>query len=206
MSDRVPEGLAPAAKLRLNGRMKDYTIRSARPGDERGIAATQIVAWAQTYEGVLPDRLLNPWQEHALAAIWQRRLAEPTSRALTYVAETGDRQIAGFGTCGQTRGRALPTTGEISLLYLRRSVQRRGAGRNLMRSMSAALLSRGYRSTGVWVLAENDKAVRFYEALGGIMVASRTGQFGGHATRELGFAWPTGLLARSGALKGAAAR
>jgi hypothetical protein len=38
------------------------------------------------------------------------------------------------------------------------------------------------------------------------MIASRTGQFGGHATQELGFAWPSGLLSRSGALKGAAAR
>jgi ribosomal protein S18 acetylase RimI-like enzyme len=192
--------------MRLNGRMSDYTIRTARPGDERGIAATQIIAWAQTYDGILPDRLLKPWEEDALTAIWYRRLAEPKSRALTYVTETGDRQIAGFGICGQTRGRALPTTGEISLLYLRRSVQRKGAGRGLMRAMAAVLQTRGYRSTGVWVLAENDRAIRFYEALGGIMIASRTGQFGGHATRELGFAWPSGLLSRSGALKGAAAR
>jgi ribosomal protein S18 acetylase RimI-like enzyme len=192
--------------MRINGAMTSYAIRQARPGDESGIAATQILAWAQTYDGVLPDRLLKPWEEPALATIWKRRIGEAGSRALTYVAETSDKEIAGFGICGQTRGRVLPSTGEISLLYLRRSIQRQGAGRRLMRAMSAALLARGYRSTGVWVLADNDKAVSFYEALGGIMVASRTGQFGGHATRELGFAWPSSLLARSGALKGAAAR
>lgn len=180
-------------------------VRVAREGDEAAIAETQIVAWAQTYDGILPDRLVNPWKKDDLTAIWRRRLVEPRSCALTFVAEQPDEQIVGFGICGKRRGRVLPTGGEISLLYLRRSGQRKGIGRRLMRMMAAALRNRDYASTGVWVLAENTNAVGFYEALGGIQVASRTGQFGGYATHEVGYAWPTGLLARSGALKGAAA-
>lgn len=189
-----------------NGVMKHATVRVARRGDESAIAETQILAWAQTYEGILPDRLVTPWKQDDLAEIWRRRLDEPISRALTFVAEWPDGRICGFGICGKRRGQTLPTGGEVSLLYIRRSAQRRGTGRELMRAMAGTMLERGHRTTGVWVLADNHNAIAFYEKLGGILVADRTGQFGGHTTHELGFAWPTGLLARSGALKGVATR
>ncbi len=182
--------------------MSLLTIRNAVPGDEVDVAKVQMCSWAQTYHGVLPDNLLHPWDGRQLAGIWRKRLVDPVSRALSYVAEEDGSRIVGFGICNEKRGRALPTTGEIALLYVLESYQGLGLGRRLLRAMASALRSNGFRSTGAWVLADNEPAIGFYRNLGGIQTVERYGQFAGYRTHELGFVWSSALLAQSGTLKG----
>ncbi len=184
--------------------MSLLAIRNAAPGDEIEIAKVQMCSWAQTYHGILPDNLLHPWDGRELAGIWRKRLVDPVSRALSFVAEEDGTRVVGFGICNEKRGRALPATGEIALLYVLESFQDLGLGRRLLRAMASSLCNGGYRSTGVWVLADNEPAIGFYKNLGGIQAVERNGQFAGYRTHELGFVWSSALLAQSGTLKGIA--
>ena len=183
--------------------MVKFDIRQAQPGDEKAIAAVQIRAWEETYRNILPEPLITPWQHDELERIWHRRIRPAQSVATTIVGTDGNGTIAGFGICGNNRSSALPTGSEISLLYILRQYHSCGLGRGLMRSLATAANARGHATTGLWVLSANTAAVRFYQALGGIQVVARQGRFGGYTTHELGFIWPTGLLKRSGSLKGA---
>lgn len=186
--------------------MSDHVVRPAAPGDEAGIASVQIRAWVESYQAILPAQLLEPWGPDELTRVWRRRINRAEQSSFTYVAATGDGDISGFGTCGATRHVALPASAEIPLLYVLRRAQRKGLGRQLMREMAASASATGRGSIGLWVLARNTRAIRFYDALGGICVGERTGRFGGVPTREIGYVWPSDILARSGSLKGAAAQ
>lgn len=182
--------------------MSETRVRIAQAGDETGIARVQIDAWAQTYDGILPDKLLRPWDGKSLTGIWHKRISDPVARAQTFVAEGRNGRLVGFGICSRKRGQVLPTSGEIALLYLLRSAQGQGTGRTLMRALARASAERGRHSIGAWVLAENENAIGFYECLGGIRAVERNGNFGGYRTHEIGFIWPTGLLSCTGELKG----
>ena len=198
--------LATLAKLSLNRRMSDQVIRPAEAGDEAGIAFVQITAWAESYRDILPAELHEPWKLDELTRVWRRRIDGAKTSSATFVATTGSGVISGFGTCGATRHVSLPASAEVALLYVLRNAQRRGMGRQLMRKMAGHASETGRRSIGLWVLAQNTRAIAFYDALGGICVGESAGRFGGVATRELGYVWPSDILARSGQLKGAAAR
>ncbi len=186
--------------------MSEHVIRPAAPGDEAGIALVQITAWIESYRTILPAELLEPWKRDELTGVWRKRITGTQKSARTYVATTADDSVCGFGACGPTRHGALPASAEIPLLYILRRAHRNGLGRRLMRKMAEFAHETGRHSIGLWVLAQNRRAITFYDALGGICVGERDGRFGGVRTRELGYVWPSDLLARSGMLKGADAR
>jgi len=82
----------------------------------------------------------------------------------------------GYGSCGDQRTSILLDygfTGEISELYVLRSAQRQGVGSGLMMAMARELLERGHLGGSLWVLSENWVARRFYESLGGRLVAQK---------------------------------
>ncbi len=187
--------------------MNHFDVRKAQPGDEKAIADVQIRAWKETYRSILPAPLATPWENNDLERIWRDRIARTQNSSTTIVVADAvadsDDTVVGFGICGKGRDRVLPATAEIPLLYILRQFHGHGLGRRLMRSLASHACESGHSTTGLWVLSANEQAVRFYRALGGIQAVERHGRFGGHVTHELGFIWPSALLARSGSLKGA---
>ena len=113
----------------------------------------------------------------------------PASRVFTYVAETEQAEIVGFATGGPERFGDQTYRGELYIIYLPKSRQRKGVGKELTKAVGRRLTESGLRSMLVWVLAENTSARRFYEALGGEYVREQTMAIGGANLVEVAYGW-----------------
>jgi GNAT superfamily N-acetyltransferase len=81
--------------------------------------------------------------------------------------------------CGPPlEARGLGADGEILAIYLRRSTQGQGIGRQLMARAAEFWLGQAGRSLVVLSLRDNHGAARFYEALGGVVVYSGCTEIG----------------------------
>ena len=152
-------------------------IRRAGDVDVLPMAKVHIATWRESYPGLLPDAMLARLSVADQAIRWQRMLDRPDAwgGAISFVADQ-DGSIVGYGTCGEQRDPLLRNrgfTGEVAELYVIRHVQGQGAGSGLMKAMAAALIEHGHRAVSLWVLEQNAPARRFYEHLGGTLIAEK---------------------------------
>ncbi|MCY6383317.1 GNAT family N-acetyltransferase [Hoeflea prorocentri] len=161
-------------------------VRRAEPGDAVAISETHRAAWQHAYSGLIPYRTLISMVERRGHSWWQRAIRGSTSILVLEVEDT----IAGYATLGLNRARSLPQEGEIYELYLRPEYQGIGLGSRLFSEARRLLGSLGCKGMVVWTLEENDRAVNFYSALGGIDIAEGSETFDKHPLRKIAFVWP----------------
>lgn len=140
-------------------------IRQAVPGDAHGIAKAHVDSWRSAYRGLLPDDRLANLDLVRGAERFRESIA--TESEVIHVAEDGD-SIVGFLALGPCRdpGTDGAACGEVYALYLVPAYWRKGIGRMMSRAADRVLLSRGYSRAVLWVLAGNERACQFYEAMG----------------------------------------
>lgn len=160
-------------------------IRPARPRDAGGISQVHDTAWREAYRGIIPGRELERMVMRRGPQWWQRLL---NGRGRVMVLDFDD-EIAGYVTYGPSRMRLLPYGGEIFELYLQPEFQGLGFGRRLFAAARRALAEEGHAATLVWALAPNERAVRFYERLGGQAVVRRHENIDGEEIERIGFGW-----------------
>jgi RimJ/RimL family protein N-acetyltransferase len=142
------------------------TVRPAAFEDARALAEVQVAAWHAAYRGLMPDARLAEFTVDKRAALWQRMLENPRSTT-TILIEAGG-SLAGYCLFGPTRdedGKHRPI-GEIIALNVRPKYWRRGFGKELCEFALREAPARKWRSVTLWVLQGNERAQRFYEALG----------------------------------------
>jgi ribosomal protein S18 acetylase RimI-like enzyme len=161
-------------------------VRPATLSDVDGIARAHVQAWRESYRELLPQATLDALSVEKRAAQWRHTLGNP-DRA-TFVAED-DGAVCGFASGGGILWSGLSTGSEVSALYLLDAAKRRGVGRALFQAELNALAGRGFTSTGLWVLAGNVPARRFYEAMGGRPAETRIDTMGGLALDEISYVW-----------------
>lgn len=152
-------------------------VRLATDDDVLEMAKVHIASWRETYPGLLPEPMLAKLSVASEAIRWQRMLdhPRPLGGTLAFVADQ-EGEVVAYGSCNEQRTGPLHDRGitdEVSELYVLRRAQRQGAGSGLMIAMASALLERGHRAFGLWVLERNAPARLFYERLGGTLVAER---------------------------------
>lgn len=160
-------------------------IRPARPEDAKQIAHAHDVSWRHAYSGMLPHRALEKMIRRRGEAWWQRAISRST---IILVAEIGD-QIAGYATLGPNRVEALSSEGEIYEIYLRPEYQGVGLGSRLFLGARRELQRHTLKGTVVWVLADNDNAIRFYENAGGRAIAEGHETFDGKKVLKIAYGW-----------------
>jgi len=96
-------------------------------------------------------------------------------------------QVLGFSITGPSReAEDGPSTGEVYAIYLDPDRITTGLGRRLFAYSLMALGRLGFREVVVWVLRENERARRFYEAAGCILdPGGKTIAIGGADLREV---------------------
>lgn len=135
-------------------------IRRAVAGDEDAVAAVHVRGWQVGYRGLLPEEGLATLDP----AEWARRRDfTPTDRC-TFLGVIGER-IVGFATVGPMRG-VDGDGGEVYAIYVDPEGWGEGTGRALIAAARGWLVEQGYTDAGLWVLAGNDRAQRFYRADG----------------------------------------
>ena len=160
-------------------------FRRARLEDAGDIADVHDAAWRDAYRGVIPGREL----ERMIARRgprWWRRAIRGGSRLLVL---DFDDSIGGYASYGRNRVPSLPYDGEIFELYLAPEFQGLGFGRRLFNAARDDLAANGFPSTIVWALADNDRALTFYERLGGTVVRRAQERFGGEVRDRVALAF-----------------
>ncbi|KUL30107.1 GNAT family N-acetyltransferase [Streptomyces regalis] len=121
-------------------------IRQARPDDASAVAGVHVCSWQAAFAGLVPQPYLD---------------AMDPVRVLVAETEVG---IVGFTSFGPSQ--ESPGIAEIGTLYAVPEVWSTGVGKQLMSATWAALRQADYALATLWVLEDNERARRFYEAHG----------------------------------------
>jgi ribosomal protein S18 acetylase RimI-like enzyme len=130
-------------------------IRQGAPEDAEAIARVQVETWQVAYAHALP--------QDQLAALSVEGRAVMHRRHPPIVAEV-DGKVVGFVAVGPTHDEE--GDGELYAIYVHPRHWTTGVGRELMLAGEERLRELGHREAHLWVLDDNPRARRFYEAAG----------------------------------------
>ncbi len=170
-------------------------IRLAVPSDGESIARVHVLAWQETYEGLMPQDFLNSLSVSQRLGRWTEVLSMPSQSGLSCVALDGAGQICGFAHLGVARDAVLAGIPELYCIYILRANQRCGLGLGMVACLASARAAQGNSSHEfyAWVLRDN-RAVSWYQKMGGRKVNQKTTTIGGRSLLEDAYVipWPKG--------------
>ena len=170
-------------------------IRPAIPTDALGISTVQVSTWLEAYAGLMPEEYLKEQSVEGRLARWSEILrSDGVGNARTWVATRSD-DIVGFVSSGPCRDAVQPPglRWEVYALYVKASYWGQGLGTSLL---TAALkrVPPEAESVSLWVLAGNQRAIRFYASRGFVHDGTeKEAMRSGHAFREQRFVRPMGF-------------
>jgi GNAT superfamily N-acetyltransferase len=165
------------------------TIREATPADAAGIARAHVESWRTTYPGIMPQEHLDALSVAEREQTWQAHLLEDgPGTAHIFVAVEDNGEIVGFTSGGPERTGDPDYTAEIYTLYLLKSQQGRGLGRQLMTVIARHLRENGHATLMLWTHVRNP-ARGFYEAMGGVAARTTQRTLKGIVYDDVGYGW-----------------
>ena len=150
-----------------NGSMPRSTrwgLRRATGADASAVAAMHVRAWQTAYRGIVPDAFLDGLDVAARASRYDFDGPGPGA-PVTWITVDGD-DVVGMVSVGPGRDEDLPGLGEVLALYVAPDRWRSGAGSALMDKADRLLIDAGFTEAALWVLEDNARGRRFYEAAG----------------------------------------
>ena len=141
------------------------SVRYAESMDARGIAEVHVASWQAAYRGIFPDSFLDNLSTDNRETFWKNFLAEDRSGLLVFEQ---DEIVIGFSSFGPSRDDDLnpDIVGEIYAIYFDPQHWARGYGTMLVDKSLKELTQAGYSEITLWVLNDNQRAIRFYQKLG----------------------------------------
>jgi GNAT superfamily N-acetyltransferase len=133
-------------------------IRRGVPDDAEALAQLHVDVWDDAYTGLMPQTILDERRDKVAerAERWRDILGRDGT---TWLAEDAGG-LVGFAGAGPARDNDIDTPTELYALYVRASYYGTGLGYALFEQ------TLGDRAAYLWVLAGNDRAIRFYERQG----------------------------------------
>ncbi len=133
-------------------------IKPAQNEEERkGKAYVHWKSWHEAYPGIIDPAYLD-----ALTLEKCEQIAFRFPDHLLIAKE--EDQVIGFASYGECRDEDLSAAGEVYAIYLLKENWGQGVGYQLMKAALEQL--KDHSAIAVWVLKENDRAIRFYERMG----------------------------------------
>ena len=156
-------------------------IRRATPDDRAAIRDLHLASWRSSYGGVLSEDYLREDLPADMEAKWAARSFGPPELVLV---DYTDDELTGFACTLTDRDPPL-----IDNLHVRPDLRGGGTGTDLLAATKAALRAAGFDRAYLTVLAENDRAHRFYLRNGGTDEGAVEDNLVGHpvAARRIGF-------------------
>ena len=162
-------------------------IRAATRDDIPGLARVHVQSWLETYGGLVPQEILDSITLESRVLQWERTFDQPYG---IFVA-LGDEGLIGFASCGVSRD--VRFEAELFTVYLLKTHQGRGIGRELWAAALDFMQARGWKTFVLWVL-ESNPTRDFYEHLGGVLVDRKVEVM--HGTELLEVAYSFNLKTR----------
>ncbi|WP_052573725.1 GNAT family N-acetyltransferase [Haloferula sp. BvORR071] len=136
-------------------------IREATFQDATAIARIHVGTWRIAYAGIVSDDYLASLSVEKRIKSWEERLTD--GRTTILVAEK-DGQVIAWASGGASRDADAGSDAEVYAIYVSPEHWACGVGSELMTRMEDSLPDRG--STTLWVLQDNQRAIRFYHRIG----------------------------------------
>jgi GNAT superfamily N-acetyltransferase len=145
--------------------LEGAVVRPALPGDASAIARIHVRSWRAAYAGIVPQPILDGLSAQRRAEFWLDAIANTTNDPKWVVERDG--RILGFAATGPARDDDLPPqSGEVHAIYVDPDAWSTGLGRALFATAVEDLAGRGFGGLVLWVLTDNARGRRFYEAAG----------------------------------------
>jgi ribosomal protein S18 acetylase RimI-like enzyme len=141
-------------------------VRAAVPDDAAAIAALHARVWHATYRSLAPAAAIAALTAQVRLERWCALLRAPAPGQVTLVADDGGA-LAGFGQLAPASNDAFGARVEVRYLYVDTAYQARGIGRRLMTALARAAIDQGAVGVALGVVNGNDRAIAFYQQLGG---------------------------------------
>jgi len=163
-------------------------IRDALAADAGGIARVSVDTWRATYQGIMPDTVLEGLSYKTREERATAYLAESAPGSVHLVAEDQEFGIVAFVDGGPERSGAYPYDAEIYAIYVLPHAQGKGLGKRLLLAATDLLHQNGFESLIIWAAAAN-QARAFYRACGGRRVDTKHVEIGGVMIEEVAYGW-----------------
>ena len=134
-------------------------IRRGLPDDAEAMGHLHLDVWDDAYTGLMPQSILDERRDKVADRIERWRQIFSDADSVNWLAE-GPEGLLGFSGSGPGRDNDVDTELELYALYVRASCYGTGVGYALFEQAV------GDRACYLWVLAGNDRAIRFYERQG----------------------------------------
>lgn len=134
-------------------------IRRGVPEDAEAMAHLHLDVWDDAYTGLMPQGILDDRRDRVAERVERWREIFSSSGDPNWVAE-GPEGLAGFSGSGPARDNDVDLELELYALYVRAAYYGTGLGYALFEQAV------GDRACYLWVLAGNERAIRFYERQG----------------------------------------
>lgn len=133
-------------------------IRRARPEDAEALAHLHLDVWDDAYTGLMAQSILDDRRERVAERVerWHGILGSDHGNSVV----EGPDGLIGFGSIGRGRDNDVDLELELYALYVRKRWWGTGIGYALLREVL------GDRAAYLWVLADNQRAIDFYERQG----------------------------------------
>ena len=168
--------------------MGQVMVRRATVEDAPGIARVKIAGWRDAFGHFMDPVFLASMDEKDHTARWQRILAQRDDTCAMWIALEGD-QVVGFIGVGANRYPDVPCDGELQIIYIDPSAQRKGVGRALLKEGVDWLVAQGYESMAVFVFRDNFKGTSFYRRMGAELFDSSEYEVGGTSYPDECYIW-----------------
>ena len=155
-------------------------MRRATAEDAPTIAALHVETWRIAYAHAFPAEYLDGLSVDDRLGLWERTLVGDAFDV--FVAEL-EGSVAGFVSSGPADDDSAP--GELFALYVLPDAWGNGLGRALLERAETALRERDYDAAALWVLEDNPRARRLYEAAGWTADGGRKRLVAGGAAAEV---------------------
>jgi ribosomal protein S18 acetylase RimI-like enzyme len=139
-------------------------VRDARPEDARAIARVHTRSWQIGYAHAFPADALADISVDRRTDHWRRWLTEPPVPPVAVLVAEAGGAVYGFASVG--RSHEEEGVGELFAIYVDPDHWGTGLGRALIGEAEARLKAAGFEEAMLWVLNDNPRARRFYEAAG----------------------------------------
>ncbi|MFT4255592.1 MAG: GNAT family N-acetyltransferase [Pseudoxanthomonas sp.] len=145
-------------------------VLSALPEHVSAIAEIHVATWKAAYQGIVPEATLAALSVERREEYWRTAIAKGTPQVL--IARVAN-DVAGWIAFGACRDVGAPSdASELQGIYISAEYWSRGVGQALWLSARQRLIKQHYRTVSLWVLADNQRAIRFYRAAGFQLEAS----------------------------------
>ena len=172
-----------------------FVIRDATVDDAEAMARIQVEGWNRAYASFIPDQLPASYDIGVRQAQWRERLAAPVPGTVHLVAAEAEAILAIASGGPPLRDEVIVEgdtdayTSQVYGLYVTPARYGGGIGRRILGELATRLARQGNQSLCLWAFELNPFR-RFYDRLGGQLIAQAEWQIADTTITEIAYGWP----------------